>query len=222
MGLALPPGRVRLRVGAFVLFGKESAQDLLQRDFTFVSYDNSEGMYSFREDLSLPVTRLFDRLMELLRPHLRKVRGVSALKRRESSSYPEDAIREALLTAFGHRDYRLAGLRNACRLYPDRLEVISAGGLPPLVTLKRWGSSLFTESKLMHALTILGYVEGTGPRHQVMRDSLKQKRIRLLSSNSNEIFKVVFQMPSMPAQVDWSLSRNSSPAGFCRVPKSNP
>lgn len=55
-------------------------------------------------------------------------RGLSSLSD-GAEEYPEAAIREAVVNALVHRDFRRAG-RVAVRLFADRIEVWSPGGLP--------------------------------------------------------------------------------------------
>src|SRR5579885_3106814 len=55
------------------------------------------------------------------------------LFRVELPTFDEVSVREALLNAVAHRDYRLGG-SVFVRQYPQRLEVVSPGGLPPGVT----------------------------------------------------------------------------------------
>ncbi|MCB9741539.1 MAG: putative DNA binding domain-containing protein [Alphaproteobacteria bacterium] len=52
---------------------------------------------------------------------------------REVPTFHEQAVREVLLNAVAHRDYRLAG-SVFVRQYPRRLEVVSPGGLPRGIT----------------------------------------------------------------------------------------
>ncbi len=44
-------------------------------------------------------------------------------------SYPEEALREALINALGHRNYFMMGRQIEVNLYKDRLEIISPGSL---------------------------------------------------------------------------------------------
>ena len=44
-------------------------------------------------------------------------------------SYPENALREALINALGHRNYFMMGRQIEVNLYKDRLEIISPGSL---------------------------------------------------------------------------------------------
>lgn len=176
MGLAsLEGGNFRIRAGAFILFGKDDNQTLLQRDLTFVTYVDSERMYTYREDLSLPVARMLSRVMELLRPLNRFAEEVQGLKRIESLHYPEEAIREALLNAVAHRDYRIQGLKNEIRVFTNRIEFISAGGLAGLMTLQNLEERHYSRNpKIVHALMTLGYVEELGQGIGLIKKLLKE------------------------------------------------
>jgi ATP-dependent DNA helicase RecG len=195
IGLAsLKNGKFSIRVGAFVLFGRDGDQTLLQRDLTFVVYSDSESMYTYREDLSLPVTRMLTRIMELLRPFNRFAEEVHGLKRAESLYYPEQAIREALLNAIAHRDYRIHGLSNEIRVYPNRIEFISAGGLPGLMTLQNLEERHYSRNpKIVHALMTLGYVEELGQGIGLIKKLLKENGNPTPAFEAfQDLFKVTF------------------------------
>ena len=167
--------RYRIRAGAFILFGKESEELLLQREFTFVRYETEGGMYVYREDVRLPAVKMIERLIELIRPHNHRTTGVQSLRRTTQVNYPEEALREVLLNAFAHRDYRLQGLRNECRLYPRHLEIRSAGGLPSFVSVEELGKKHYSRNpKIMHALLILGLVEELGQGIALMKAALSK------------------------------------------------
>ncbi len=51
--------------------------------------------------------------------------------RDEVSDYPENAVREALVNLFAHRDYSKEGLQAAVSVFSDRMELVSFGSLPP-------------------------------------------------------------------------------------------
>lgn len=188
-------GLFRIKAGAFILFGKEGEMTLLQRDFTFVRYERADGMYTYREDLSLPAVRLLERLMELIRPYNRKTTGIKGLKRQERWIYPEEAVREALLNALAHRDYRVLGLKNECRLYPDRLEIISAGALPGVITLQNIEHRHYSRNpKIMQALLILRLTEELGQGITLMKVALKKNGNPLPEFVENtDQFKVIFR-----------------------------
>jgi ATP-dependent DNA helicase RecG len=88
---------------------------------------------------------------------------VSGLKREEIPQYPQFAVREALINAICHRDYRLKGRRVEVRMYEDRLEVISPGGLPGYMTLDNLIDEHFSRNpRLVAGLFEWGYIEELG------------------------------------------------------------
>ena len=77
-------------------------------------------------------------------------------------TFNEYAIREALLNAVSHRDYRLAG-SIFVRQYPDRIEIASPGGLPTGITLENilWEQSP-RNRRLAENFARCGLVERSG------------------------------------------------------------
>jgi predicted HTH transcriptional regulator len=75
-----------------------------------------------REDLEGNVAQLLQRVLDFVQRHSHSMDHTLV-------EYPEEAVREVVLNALLHRDLRAAG-RVAVRLFNDRLEVWSPGGLP--------------------------------------------------------------------------------------------
>ncbi|MCZ7667993.1 MAG: hypothetical protein M5U34_12765 [Chloroflexi bacterium] len=72
-------------------------------------------------------------------------------------------MREALVNAVAHRDYRLQGRRIEIRMYADRLEIISPGGLPGYMTLDNLVEEHFSRNpRLVNGLYQWGYIEELG------------------------------------------------------------
>jgi ATP-dependent DNA helicase RecG len=83
-------------------------------------------------------------------------------------TFNERAIREAILNAICHRDYRLAG-STVIRQYARRIEIVSPGGLPTGVTFE---NILWTQAprnrRLADALLRCGLVERSGQGMNLM------------------------------------------------------
>ena len=58
---------------------------------------------------------------------------IKRVRREERPELPEEAIREAVVNALAHRDYRSIANAQIC-LFTDRLEITSPGGLPAGMT----------------------------------------------------------------------------------------
>lgn len=129
-------GQGRVTYAALVLFGTRAAlgRHLAQAEVVF-EYRSSEGSTSYqqREEFREGFFLYQDRLWDLVnrRNDIQQFReGLFAY---DIPTFDEDAVREALLNAVTHRDYRLAG-SVFLRQFPRRLEIISPGGFPAGVT----------------------------------------------------------------------------------------
>lgn len=189
--------RFQVKAGAFILFGKPNSDLLLQREFTFLRYDGSGTIFQFREDIRLPIPAQVERLLELIRPFNQTDTVIEGAARRTVELFPEEALREAILNAIAHRNYALSGLRNECRLYPDRIEFISPGGLCSMVSIETLGTAHYSRNpKITHALMILGLVEEVGQGITLMRESLKKNgnpKPEFLDDGNR--FRVIFRAP---------------------------
>lgn len=120
----------RLNIAALVLFGTREAlgRHLAQAEIVF-EYRSSEASgpaqerVEYREGFFLCHDALWERI------NLRNDRQSyqDGLFRYEIPTFDETAVREALLNAVAHRDYRLGG-SIFIRQYARRLEIVSPGG----------------------------------------------------------------------------------------------
>jgi ATP-dependent DNA helicase RecG len=88
---------------------------------------------------------------------------VDRFVRQDVLEYPEFAYREAIVNAVGHRDYALEGSHIQVRLFADRLEVQSPGGLGGHLTVDNIIYEQFTRNpNIVRLLEDYGYVERRG------------------------------------------------------------
>ncbi|HET6385158.1 MAG TPA: ATP-binding protein [Armatimonadota bacterium] len=77
-------------------------------------------------------------------------------------TFNEDVVREAILNAVGHRDYRL-GASVFARQFPRKLEVVSPGGFPPGINEGNILSKQFPRNRrIAEALSKCGLIERSG------------------------------------------------------------
>ncbi len=100
---------------------------------------------------------------------------VKGLEREETTEYPQFAVREAIVNAICHRDYRLKGRRIEIRMYADRLEVISPGGLPGFITIDNIVDEHFSRNpRIVNGLFQWGYIEELGLGIDRMMEEMEQ------------------------------------------------
>jgi len=121
---------------ALILLGKRRSLALhLPNAEVVFEYRSAKGSieYSQREELRVGAFLYLDKLWELInaRNDVQQIR--QGLFMYDIPSFNEGAVREALLNAVSHRDYRLAG-SIFVRQYPQCLEIVSPGGFPPGIT----------------------------------------------------------------------------------------
>ncbi len=133
--LVLPEG---ITNAALILFGKKhSLGRLLPNAEVIYEYRSSmaSGPAQHRLELRRGFFSFYDELWELINRRNDVQHYQDGLFVLDIPALNEAAVREALLNAVSHRDYRMGGSVFA-RQYPDKLELVSPGGLPPGITLE--------------------------------------------------------------------------------------
>jgi ATP-dependent DNA helicase RecG len=153
-----------------LLFGKNPQMFFPQSGIVFVKFPGTEPRgenggigYGRRDELSGPLARIVERAWNIIFEEMRIGATVERLERQEITEYPRFAVREALVNAVAHRDYRIRGRRIEIRMYADRLEIISPGGLPGYMTVDNLVEEHFSRNpRLVSGLFQWGYIEELG------------------------------------------------------------
>jgi len=153
-----------------LLFARNPQMFFPQSGIVFVKFSGTEPRgedggigYGRRDEISGPVARVIERAWNVIFEEMRVGATVNKLEREELLEYPRFAVREALVNAVAHRDYRIQGRRIEIRMYSDRLEIISPGGLPGYMTLDNLVEEHFSRNpRLVNGLYQWGYIEELG------------------------------------------------------------
>ena len=153
-----------------LLFGKNPQAFFPHSGVVFVKFPGTEPRgddggigYGRRDEISGHLARVVERTWNVIYEEMRVGAKVSRLEREEVMEYPRFAVREAVVNAIAHRDYRIMGRRIEVRMYEDRLEVISPGGLPGYMTLDNLVEEHFSRNpRLVSGLYQWGYIEELG------------------------------------------------------------
>ena len=157
-------------VAGVLLFARNPRAFLPQSGLTFVKFigtqprgEDGEAGYGRREEIGGPLARVIQRTWDILKEEMRTGAVITGLERQERMEYPLDAVREALVNAIAHRDYRLGGRRTEVRMFSDRLEIISPGGLPGFITVENIVQEHFSRNpRIVSALYYWGFSEELG------------------------------------------------------------
>ncbi len=157
-------------VFGMLLFGQDPQLFMPQCGLTFVKFAGSgrrgeQGQigYGRREDISGPLARIVERAWRVVREEMKKQSVVRELQREDETEYPLVAVREALINAVAHRDYRIKGRRTEMLMFGDRLEITSPGGLPGYITVQNIVDEHYSRNpRVVNGLMQWGYIEELG------------------------------------------------------------
>jgi len=186
-----PDGKLACTIAGLILFGRNPQRFLRHAAVRWMSFAGHDKDYQAQDDtllsgplLALWETRpdtgrqrveegLLERLLDRMRPFIaRQNTGLHDNLRHETGCrYPLDAVREALVNAFAHRDWTRP-LEVEIANYRDRLEITSPGTLQNTMTLEKMlaGQRSSRNPIVVDVLRDYGYVEarGMGVRRKIV------------------------------------------------------
>ncbi len=164
----------RVTYAALILFGTRAALGrwLAQAELVF-EYRSSEasGPAADRDEYREGFFLWHDAIWSKINLRNDRQSYQDGLFRVELPTFDEVSVREALLNAVAHRDYRLGG-SVFVRQFAQRLEVVSPGGLPPGVTPANILDQQNPRNRrLAEALAKCGLIERSGQGVNLMFES---------------------------------------------------
>jgi len=169
-------------IAGIVLFGYRPRRSLRQAGVRWMAFDGDEMEYAAADDavldealIGLWRTRdgdrqmdnggLMEELIERMRPFVSEdAREIADGVRRDRRwFYPIEALREALVNAFAHRDWTRVEDVEVVR-YANRLEIKSPGALPNSMTVEKMlaGQRSARNPLIVEVLRDYGYVDARG------------------------------------------------------------
>jgi len=183
----------RLCYAALILFGTREAlgRYLAQSEIVF-EYRSSEasGPAQDREEYREGFFGVHDALWKKINLRNDRQSYQEDFFRYDIATFDEVVIREALLNAVAHRDYRLGG-SVFVRQYARRLEVVSPGGFPPGITTENIAERQNPRNRrLAESLAKAGLVERSGQGVNLMIETAIRQTKPLpdfAGSNAHEV-----------------------------------
>nr|VFJ57311.1 MAG: Predicted transcriptional regulator, contains HTH domain [Candidatus Kentron sp. DK] len=127
-----------------------------------------------RRDFSGDLYSIYESCMAYMQSKLNTALIPHARGRDERLELPEDALREALVNAIVHRNYR-ATTNVQVRIYYDRLEIVTPGGLPAGMRTEDLGYKSVARNSLLFSLFFrMNLVEKIGSGVKRIRDLCRE------------------------------------------------
>lgn len=177
-------------IAGIVLFGRSPRRSLRYAGVRWMSFSDDDKEYQAQDDTVLdgPLIALWEvragegriaiedglieRLADRMRPFIAEENSLDADMRRELIyRYPFEAVREAILNAFVHRDWTRSNEVEVVN-YSNRLEVISPGALQNSMTIEKMlaGQRSARNPIIVEIMRDYGYVDsrGMGVRRKIV------------------------------------------------------
>lgn len=138
------------------------------------------------------LTKMLDKYNKLSSPK------IESIKRTDVRDYPVEAIREAILNAFIHRDYGLGGY-TLVSVFDDRIEIVSLGGLMRGVEMNdiMLGVSYLRNKRLAEIFYRLRFIEAYGTGISKIKKSYEKIKKQPIFECSSNAFKVTLPNTSV-------------------------
>jgi len=129
------------------------------------------GIFTERQRFSGSILKQMEDAFHVLNRYNRTRSEIHGLRRVDRRDYPEEALREALINAIVHRDYDRDVSTNI-RVFDDRIEIVSYGGLPPNTSIETFllGLSIPRNRNLADIFYRLELIEAFGSGIPKMTD----------------------------------------------------
>ncbi len=178
----------RPTLAGLLMFGKYPQEFEIQMVITFLQYfgtteteetPRGERFFDNRK-FEGTIPEIVDSAVNQVLANIRKSSLIEGVYRQDIPEYPERAVREAIVNAIAHRDYShfVRGSYIQIRLFADRLEIQSPGGLYGNVTEDTIENEQSTRNRLlMRMMEDLHLVENRGSGIRSMLEAMRQANL---------------------------------------------
>ncbi|MEY8404773.1 ATP-binding protein [Oscillospiraceae bacterium 44-34] len=155
-----------ITVAAILLFGKIPTQFLPSARVRFLRYEGTTAgvgtEFNVVKDFTIekPLHKSIAECKQLIASQMREFQQLGKDgKFRKIPEYPEFAWLEGLVNAVTHRDYSISGEYIRVTMFDDRIEFLSPGRLPSIVTVENIQTTRFSRNPLIaRVLSDFGWV----------------------------------------------------------------
>lgn len=156
--------KIRPTYAGLLLFGRQPQRWMRGAEVLAAQFSGAEMDDAFvRQTLGGTLPEQIRRTEGFLAENTALRSRLKAWQRNDEAPYPAGVLREAVVNAVAHRDYRLTGAQIHVLIFADRVEVKSPGRLPGHVTLRNLARERYSRNEaIVQVLADMGYIERLG------------------------------------------------------------
>jgi ATP-dependent DNA helicase RecG len=169
--------RIKPTYAGLLLFGKQPQRWVRGAEVLAARFSGTNMEDAFtRETISNTLPEQIRRVELFINENASQRSRLGAWQRSDEAAYPPGVLREAVVNAIAHRDYRLTGSQVHILIYSNRVEVRSPGLLPGHVTLKNLLHERYSRNEaIVQVLADMGFIERLGYGIDRMVRTLKER-----------------------------------------------
>lgn len=208
---------LRPTLAGLLMFGKYPQEFFPQLMITFVQYYGTRAdertprgeRFVDNQRFEGPIPEMVDQAETYVMAAMRKSSLIEGTLRRDIPEYPREALREAVANAIAHRDYSayVRGSYIQIRLFADRIEVQSPGGLFGNVTVENLEEEHSTRNtRLMRMMEDMHIAENRGSGIKAMLHAMQEANLEPPNFNDRRAsFQVTFRNHTLmnPDAIAW-------------------
>ena len=164
-GCLIKKGRqLKPTYAGLLLFGRHPQRWVRGAEMLCARFNSSEMDDAFaRQTINGTLPDQIRKAEAFIAEHTAQRSRIRAWQRSDEPPYPSGVLREAIVNAVAHRDYRLTGSQIHVLLFSDRVEVRSPGKLPGHVTVKNILRERYSRNEaVVQVLADMGFIERLG------------------------------------------------------------
>ena len=163
-GCVLGSRKLKPTYAGLLLFGKQPQRWIKGAEILAARFKGNEMEDAFaRQTIGGTLPEQIRKAEAFLIENMSVQSNMKNWQRSDEAPYPASALREAMVNAVAHRDYRLTGSQIHVFMFADRVEVKSPGKLPGHVTLKNLLKERYSRNEaLVQVLADMGFIERLG------------------------------------------------------------
>ena len=167
-----------------------------------VFQDTTQSVFTDRKEFSGSIFKQMNDLyvfIDLNNPLHSEIKG---LYRNDVKSYPEEAVREAMLNMLVHRDYSYSA-SSFVKIYSDRIEFVSVGGLLPGIKIEdiEMGLSVCRNKNLADIFYRLKLIEAYGTGLKKIQNAYSDSPCKPQIEVTENAFKVTLPNRNYKAEI---------------------
>ncbi|MFC1645844.1 ATP-binding protein [Candidatus Omnitrophota bacterium] len=169
-------GKIYPTNAAILFFGKDPYEYISHHEIRIARFrGTTRSEFIDSQEIQGSIYKMLDEVEIFFKRNTRLANKIVEFKRVDIPEYPYEAIREAIINAVAHRDYKRRGAPIMIAIFDDRVEVRNPGGLLPGLNIKKLEGNHQTRNEVIcrifhETLDMEKFGTGIGKMKRLMKE----------------------------------------------------